>query len=399
MAGISLSMATESAANEWLEAQNALAEAGAQGCPVRRQAAHPVLSASQWPRHLPVLPEEAMSPMRRILSFRDFDWALLGLVLLLCAVSVLEVHSATVHTRFASFGPSRFSDCGRAGDDVYPPRSTTTACSTGLPGLTVFLVSLVAVSRRGTQGAGRTALDRARPDAISAFGVGEAGADPDGGALFCQSWGPQPDLEGHLQGVCAGGDSHAAGAEAAGPGNDAHLYADSGRGAVSGRNQPAPEPDSDHVRALVLVGGRVVKRQDSQAVSEGPADQLYQSAKTTPSGAGYQVLQSEIAVGSGGIWGKGAEKGHADAGLFSADSLHGLHLCGIQRGTRVCGRGFCAAAILPNIDAFDSKRSNSRRPARFPHYYGNRGCVDLSDCGQRRHGHRALCPSPESLYL
>ncbi len=43
-------------------------------------------------------------PMRRILSFRDFDWALLGLVLLLCTVSVLEVHSATLHTKFASFG-------------------------------------------------------------------------------------------------------------------------------------------------------------------------------------------------------------------------------------------------------------------------------------------------------
>src|SRR5208283_5225904 len=28
-----------------------------------------------------------------------------------------------------------------------------------------------------------------------------------------------------------------------------------------------------------------------------------------PKGAGYQVLQSEIAVGSGGIWGKGTEKG------------------------------------------------------------------------------------------
>ena len=41
--------------------------------------------------------------MRRTLRFRDFDWALLGLVLLLCATSVLEVYSTTVHTRFAGF--------------------------------------------------------------------------------------------------------------------------------------------------------------------------------------------------------------------------------------------------------------------------------------------------------
>jgi rod shape determining protein RodA len=35
-----------------------------------------------------------------------------------------------------------------------------------------------------------------------------------------------------------------------------------------------------------------------------------------PKGAGYQVLQSEIAVGSGGIWGKGAEKGTQTQGYF-----------------------------------------------------------------------------------
>jgi rod shape determining protein RodA len=41
--------------------------------------------------------------MRRFLSFRDFDWLLLGMVLTLCALSVVEIHSATMHTRFASF--------------------------------------------------------------------------------------------------------------------------------------------------------------------------------------------------------------------------------------------------------------------------------------------------------
>jgi rod shape determining protein RodA len=41
--------------------------------------------------------------MRRILSFRDFDWPLLGLVLVLCAISVLEIYSATLHTKYAGF--------------------------------------------------------------------------------------------------------------------------------------------------------------------------------------------------------------------------------------------------------------------------------------------------------
>ncbi len=41
--------------------------------------------------------------MRRMLSFRDFDWTLLAMVLVLCTISVMEVYSATLHTRFTSF--------------------------------------------------------------------------------------------------------------------------------------------------------------------------------------------------------------------------------------------------------------------------------------------------------
>jgi len=41
--------------------------------------------------------------MRRILTFRDFDWMLLGLVLILCAISVLEIYSATLNTKYHGF--------------------------------------------------------------------------------------------------------------------------------------------------------------------------------------------------------------------------------------------------------------------------------------------------------
>ncbi len=41
--------------------------------------------------------------MRRYLSFRDFDGSLLGMVLLLCAISVFEIYSATLHTKYANF--------------------------------------------------------------------------------------------------------------------------------------------------------------------------------------------------------------------------------------------------------------------------------------------------------
>ena len=39
--------------------------------------------------------------MARYVSFRDFDWVLLGFVLAICALGVMEIHSATEHTKFA----------------------------------------------------------------------------------------------------------------------------------------------------------------------------------------------------------------------------------------------------------------------------------------------------------
>ena len=44
-----------------------------------------------------------MSPRLRIFSFREFDWALFGMVLVLCALSVIEIYSATLHTKYVGF--------------------------------------------------------------------------------------------------------------------------------------------------------------------------------------------------------------------------------------------------------------------------------------------------------
>src|SRR5581483_9892926 len=43
----------------------------------------------------------ARSPMSRYISFRDFDWTLFAFVLLICAIGVTEIYSATLHTKFA----------------------------------------------------------------------------------------------------------------------------------------------------------------------------------------------------------------------------------------------------------------------------------------------------------
>jgi rod shape determining protein RodA len=41
--------------------------------------------------------------MRRFLSYRDFDWTLLVFVVALSVISVLEIYSATMHTKFVNF--------------------------------------------------------------------------------------------------------------------------------------------------------------------------------------------------------------------------------------------------------------------------------------------------------
>jgi rod shape determining protein RodA len=39
--------------------------------------------------------------MSRYVSYRDFDWLLLVFVLMICGLGVMEIHSATMHTKFA----------------------------------------------------------------------------------------------------------------------------------------------------------------------------------------------------------------------------------------------------------------------------------------------------------
>ena len=86
-------------------------------------------------------------PLRRFLSFRDFDWALLGLVLLLCSMSVLEVHSATVHTKFASFGSRQilFVAAGIAGMFILAKIDYHRLIDLSPWFYGIFVVSLVAV--------------------------------------------------------------------------------------------------------------------------------------------------------------------------------------------------------------------------------------------------------------
>jgi rod shape determining protein RodA len=255
-------------------------------------------------------------PLRRFLSFRDFDWALLGLVLLLCSLSVLEVHSATVHTKFASFGSRQifFVAAGIVGMFVLAKIDYHRLIDLSPWFYGIFVVSLVAVKVIGHKALGARRWIAIGPIqfqpsewvklvlilAMARYIANIGGRNLTWREIF-KAFGMvgipmilvliQPDLGTTLTYAPI-------------------LVAGLFLGGINLRQS----------LILITVGAVLV----GGAWSSGKILKPYQKARLTsfinpgndPHGAGYQVLQSEIAVGSGGIWGKGLEKGTQTQGYF-----------------------------------------------------------------------------------
>ncbi|HSZ17420.1 MAG TPA: rod shape-determining protein RodA [Terracidiphilus sp.] len=257
-----------------------------------------------------------MSPMRRFLSFRDFDWGLLGMVLLLCTISVLEIYSATLHTRFSGFhtrqvffivaglvlmfilakidyhrlldwAPWAYGVCLVAliavklvGHKALGARRWIQIGSIQFqPSEWAKLVLILAVARYFANLGGRNLTWRDIFKALALVGA------PMALVLI------QPDLGTTL--IYA-------------PILVAGLF-------LGGINLK-------QALILITVAGVVAVG----AWSSGKGLKPYQKARLTsfinpdtdPKGSGYQIRQSLIAVGSGGIWGKGATKGTQTQGYF-----------------------------------------------------------------------------------
>ena len=255
-------------------------------------------------------------PLRRFLSFRDFDWALLGLVLLLCAMSVLEVHSATVHTKFASFGNKQilFIAAGIVGMFVLAKIDYHRLIDLSPWFYGIFVVSLVAVKVIGHKALGARRWIAVGPIqfqpsewvklvlilAVARYIANIGGRNLTWTEIF-KAFGMvgvpmilvliQPDLGTTLTYAPI-------------------LVAGLFLGGINLR------------QSLILIAAGVVLV--GGVWSSSKILKPYQKARLTsfinpgndPRGAGYQVLQSEIAVGSGGIWGKGLEKGTQTQGYF-----------------------------------------------------------------------------------
>jgi rod shape determining protein RodA len=255
--------------------------------------------------------------MRRILSFRDFDWTLLGLLLLLCAVSVLEVHSATLHTRFSNFGVRQiyWIAGGVTVMFVFAKIDYHRILDWAPWAYGIGILALVAVlSPLGHKALGGRRWIKFGPllvqpseyvKLVLVLIVARYFANLGGRSL---SWKEifkafalvglpmlfvikQPDLGTTLTYIPI-------------------LVAGLFLGGINLRQSVILL-----LAGLVLVGGvwssgRFLKSYQKARLSS------FINPESDPRGAGYQVLQSKIAVGSGGIWGKGTEKGSQTQGYF-----------------------------------------------------------------------------------
>ena len=255
--------------------------------------------------------------MRRFLSFRDFDWTLLGFVMILSIISIFEIYSATLHTKFVGFYKQQILwllgglvamfvlsliDYHRLIDYVH-----------WIYGF--CLISLVAVLVVGTKVLGARRWIKLpggihfQPSewvklvlivAVTRYFVGLVGRRADV-ARHLQGHGPggcpmllvlkQPDLGTALvyspillAGLFLGG-------------------IDWKKGSIL------------VLAGLLLVGvafssGKVLKPYQKQRLTS------FMNPDADPKGSGYQINQSKIAVGDGGVFGRGATKGTQTQGDF-----------------------------------------------------------------------------------
>jgi len=254
--------------------------------------------------------------MRRFLSFRDFDWALLAMVLALCTVSVFEIYSATLHTKYIGAHTKQiFWIAGGLAAMFLFSKIDYHRLLDWVPwAYGVFLVSLVIVKLFGHKvlGARRWIsighLQFQPSELVKLLVIllmARYFANLGGRSL---TWKEifkalalvglplalvliQPDLGTSLTYVPI-------------------LVAGLFLGGINIRQSLVLITCS-----VVLVGG---------VWNSGKIIKPFQKARLTsfldpnsdPKGHGYQLKQSLIAVGSGGVWGKGAGKGDQTQGAF-----------------------------------------------------------------------------------
>jgi len=255
--------------------------------------------------------------MQRFSSFRDFDWTLLSLLGILSVFSVLEIRSATAMTKFHGFDHKQiqFLLIGVVLMFVISLFDYHRLLDLTNWAYAISLISLVAVKVVGTKVLGARRWIKLpggihfQPSewvklvlilAVARFFWSRAGRPLTWGDIFkvfALVGVPlllvlsQPDLGTSLTYVPV-------------------LLAGLFLGGISWKQAGIL------ILTFGLLGGAVLK--------SGKVLKPYQIARLTsfmdpdndPKGSGYQIRQSKIAVGSGGIWGKGTNQGTQTQGDF-----------------------------------------------------------------------------------
>jgi rod shape determining protein RodA len=255
--------------------------------------------------------------MPRLSSYRDFDWVLLGFVLLLSVISVLEIKSATLHTKFHGFDHKQieFLALGLILMFLISLIDYHVLIDIVPWAVGVSIVSLIAVKLVGTKVLGaRRWINLGhgahfQPSewvklvlivAVARYFWGLAGKEltwPDIGKVFALVGIPmvlvliQPDLGTALTYFPI-------------------LIAGLFLGGIRIKQVALI------LLALALVGGIAWKSGKRLKPYQQARINAFINPDSDPRGSGYQIRQSLIAVGSGGIWGKGANRGTQTQGDF-----------------------------------------------------------------------------------
>ena len=255
--------------------------------------------------------------MFRISNFRDFDWVLLGMVLLMSVMSVFEIYSATLHTKFHGFHTKQigFLLAGLLIMFVVSLVDYHKLIGWATWAYGVSIVSLLAVLVVGQKVLGARRWIRLpagihfQPSewvklvlivAMARYLWGLVGRELEWreiGKGFVLVGVPmllvlkQPDLGTTLTYTPI-------------------LIAGLFLGGIRWKHALIIV-----LTLLVVIGGiwksgKVLKPYQKARLTS------FQHPEDDPKGTGYQVRQSLIAVGSGGIWGKGATKGTQTQGDF-----------------------------------------------------------------------------------
>lgn len=256
--------------------------------------------------------------MTRFSAYRDFDWTLFGFVMLMSLISVLEIYSATMHTKFHGFHTKQMIFLGVA-----------------VP--LMFIVSLIDYHRLLEIVHWAYGLSIVSLLAVLVVGKKVLGARRwivlPGGIHF------QPSEWVKLVLIVAAARYFwgLSGKEELDWKDIGKAFALIGIPMLLVLKQPDLGTTMTYSPILIaglFFGGISWKKASILIVAfvvmvvgiwtSGKVLKPYQKARLTsfqhpendPKGSGYQVRQSLIAVGSGGIWGKGATKGTQTQGDF-----------------------------------------------------------------------------------